>query len=57
MEEVLTAGSTPAMPDGEDVRFQLITAPDKEEMVRQTGYLEQIRDGIAPLRSGVQLDL
>ena len=44
-------------PDGEDVRFQLITAPDPEDLVRQTGYLKQIRDGIAPLRSGVQLDL
>jgi ATP-dependent Lon protease len=36
-------------PDGEDVQFQLITAPDPDDIERQTGYLEQIRDGIAPL--------
>lgn len=36
-------------PDGEDVRFNLLTAPDSEDMERQAGYLEQIRDGIAPL--------
>lgn len=36
-------------PDGEDVRFNLLTAPDPEDLERQTGYLEQIRDGIAPL--------
>ena len=35
--------------DGEDVQFQLITAPDPDDIERQTGYLEQIRDGIAPL--------
>lgn len=38
--------------DGEDVQFQLVTAPDPDDIERQTGYLEQIRDGIAPL--GVQ---
>jgi ATP-dependent Lon protease len=36
-------------PDGEDVRFQLLTASDPEDLNRQVGYLEQIRDGIAPL--------
>jgi ATP-dependent Lon protease len=36
-------------PDGEDVRFKLITAPDPEDPDRQAGYLGQIRDGIAPL--------
>jgi ATP-dependent Lon protease len=36
-------------PDGEDVQFRLITAPDPDDVQRQTGYLEQIRDGIAPL--------
>jgi len=36
-------------PDGEDVRFSLLTAPDPEDLERQAGYLEQIRDGIAPL--------
>lgn len=36
-------------PDGEDVRFNLLTAPDPEDLERQAGYLEQIRDGIAPL--------
>ncbi|MBD1206694.1 MAG: BREX system Lon protease-like protein BrxL [Rhodobacteraceae bacterium] len=36
-------------PDGEDVRFRLLTAPDPEDLERQAGYLEQIRDGIAPL--------
>lgn len=36
-------------PDGEDVRFNLVTAPDPDDIARQTGYLEQIRDGIAPL--------
>jgi ATP-dependent Lon protease len=36
-------------PDGEDVRFHLLTAPDPEDLERQAGYLEQIRDGIAPL--------
>ncbi|MDP5309114.1 MIT C-terminal domain-containing protein [Paracoccus sp. 2205BS29-5] len=36
-------------PDGEDVQFRLITAPDSDDIERQTGYLEQIRDGIAPL--------
>lgn len=36
-------------PDGEDVQFRLITAPDPDDIERQTGYLEQIRDGIAPL--------
>ncbi|WP_291334901.1 MIT C-terminal domain-containing protein [Albidovulum sp.] len=36
-------------PDGEDVQFQLITAPDPDDIERQTGYLEQIRNGIAPL--------
>jgi len=36
-------------PDGEDVRFRLITAPDPDGTDRQLGYLEQIRDGIAPL--------
>ncbi len=35
--------------DGEDVRFNLLTAPDPEDLERQAGYLEQIRDGIAPL--------
>jgi ATP-dependent Lon protease len=36
-------------PDGEDVRFSLLTASDPEDLARQAGYLEQIRDGIAPL--------
>jgi len=36
-------------PDGEDVRFRLLTALDPEDLGRQVGYLEQIRDGIAPL--------
>lgn len=36
-------------PDGEDIRFELVTAPDAEDLERQQGYLEQIRDGIAPL--------
>lgn len=36
-------------PDGEDVRLQLLTTADTEDLERQTGYLEQIRDGIAPL--------
>jgi ATP-dependent Lon protease len=36
-------------PDGEDVRFRLLTAPDPDDLERQAGYLEQIRDGIAPL--------
>jgi ATP-dependent Lon protease len=36
-------------PEGEDVRFSLLTAPDPEDLERQAGYLEQIRDGIAPL--------
>lgn len=36
-------------PDGEDVKFNLLTAPDPEDLERQAGYLEQIRDGIAPL--------
>lgn len=36
-------------PDGEDVRFNLLTAADPEDQGRQAGYLEQIRDGIAPL--------
>jgi ATP-dependent Lon protease len=36
-------------PDGEDVQFRLITAPDPDDLERQTGYLEQIRDGIAPI--------
>lgn len=40
-------------PDGEDVRFNLLTVPDPEDLERQAGYLEQIRDGIAPL--GVEL--
>jgi ATP-dependent Lon protease len=40
-------------PDGEDVRFNLLTAPDPEDLERQAGYLEQIRDGIAPL--GIEL--
>ena len=40
-------------PEGEDVQFRLITAPDSDDLERQTGYLEQIRDGIAPL--GVEL--
>jgi len=35
--------------DGEDVRFRLLTAPDSEDLERQSGYLAQIRDGIAPL--------
>ena len=35
--------------DGEDVSFHLVTAPDQEDLARQQGYLEQIRDGIAPL--------
>lgn len=35
--------------DGEDVKFNLLTAPDSEDLERQAGYLEQIRDGIAPL--------
>ncbi|MEF3045808.1 BREX system Lon protease-like protein BrxL [Pseudotabrizicola sp. L79] len=35
--------------DGDDVRFNLLTAPDPEDLERQAGYLEQIRDGIAPL--------
>lgn len=35
--------------DGEDVKFNLLTAPDPEDLARQAGYLEQIRDGIAPL--------
>ena len=30
-------------PDGEDVRFNLLTAPDPEDLERQAGYLEQIR--------------
>lgn len=36
-------------PDGEEVQFRLVTAPDPDDLERQTGYLEQIRDGIAPL--------
>lgn len=36
-------------PEGEDVRFSLLTAPDPEDLERQARYLEQIRDGIAPL--------
>jgi ATP-dependent Lon protease len=36
-------------PDGEDVRFSLVTAPDPEDVGRQQGYLDEIRDGIAPL--------
>ncbi|TPE46665.1 MIT C-terminal domain-containing protein [Amaricoccus solimangrovi] len=36
-------------PDGEEVSFKLITAPDPEDLARQEGYLEQIHDGIAPL--------
>ena len=36
-------------PEGEDVRFSLVTAPDAEDLDRQAGYLEQIRDAIAPL--------
>jgi ATP-dependent Lon protease len=36
-------------PEGDDVRFSLLTAPDPEDLERQAGYLEQIRDGIAPL--------
>lgn len=36
-------------PDGEEVRFQLLTVPDPEDPERQATYLEQIRDGIAPL--------
>jgi len=36
-------------PDGEEVRFSLVTAPDSEDVARQQGYLEEIRDGIAPL--------
>jgi ATP-dependent Lon protease len=36
-------------PDGEDVRLRLITTPAPEDPERQAGYLEQIRDGIAPL--------
>lgn len=36
-------------PEGEDVRFALLTAPDPEDLERQSGYLEQIRDAIAPL--------
>jgi ATP-dependent Lon protease len=36
-------------PDGEDVQFRLITAPDPDDIERQTGYLEQIRDGIGAL--------
>lgn len=39
--------------DGEDLRFVLVTAPDSEHQERQAGYLEQIRDAIAPL--GVEL--
>ena len=39
-------------PDGEDVRFHLVTAPDAEDLARQHGYLEQVRDGIAPLGVG-----
>ena len=41
-------------PDGEDVHVTLITAPDQEDPERQSGYLEQIREGIAPL--GVTFD-
>lgn len=36
-------------PEGEDVQFSLMTAPDPEDPDRQVSYLEQIRDGIAPL--------
>jgi len=36
-------------PDGDEVRFRLITVADPEDPERQAGYLEQIRDGIAPL--------
>lgn len=36
-------------PDCEDVQFSLMTAPDPEDPGRQLSYLEQIRDGIAPL--------
>lgn len=36
-------------PDGEDVKFNLLTAPDPEDLARRASYLEQIRDGIAPL--------
>lgn len=35
--------------DGEGVRFNLLSAPDTEDLTRQEGYLKQIRDGIAPL--------
>lgn len=36
-------------PEGEDVRFRLITAVDPEDPERQASYLGQVRDGIAPL--------
>ncbi len=36
-------------PDGEDIQFRLITMSDPDDTERQTGYLQQIRDGIAPL--------
>lgn len=36
-------------PEGEDVQFSLMTAPDPEDPDRQVCYLEQIRVGIAPL--------
>lgn len=41
-------------PDGEEVLFHLVTASDPDDSGRQLGYLEQIRDGIAPL--GVRFD-
>ena len=41
-------------PDGEEVSFRLITAPDAEDLARQQGYLEQIRDGIGP--TGVEFE-
>lgn len=36
-------------PDGEETSFLLITTQDQEDTLRQKSYLEQIRDGIAPL--------
>lgn len=35
--------------DGDDVQFHLVTAPDQEDLEKQAGYLEQIREGVAPL--------
>lgn len=39
-------------PDGDDISFKLITAQDIDDLDRQSGYLQQIQDAIAPL--GVQ---